>query len=51
MGKDLNDAIQVLLWWVDSVVGLPLYVLDLIIQTVLLPLNFVEALFITTNQS
>jgi len=50
MEKDLNNAILVLTGWIDAVVGLPLYFLHLIIRTILLPLDFVEALFTNSNQ-
>ncbi|HOV33636.1 MAG TPA: hypothetical protein PLX23_09765 [Candidatus Hydrogenedens sp.] len=47
MGKDLTLALAVLVSWANSVIGLPIYIVELVIDTVLLPFYFLYALFFT----
>lgn len=45
MGKDFTLAIKVLTDWIESIVYLPLQILSIMLNTITLPLRFINALF------
>ncbi len=46
MEKDLTLAIKVITDWVESIVNLPLQILSIVVNTITLPLRFINALFL-----